>query len=97
MKKNKGFIVSIGELIDRISILNIKVWKTEEEINKIKNNTTINKLEQNEKIANYALMIRDLNTERSNLREEINFRLEGRTRGTKKIEYFGLGRDKNGN
>lgn len=85
MKKRTGFTISIGELIDRLSIANVKVWKAEEAMSK-----TINKHE----IADYALMIRAMNRERSELREEINSRLEGRTRGTTKLGYPGLGRDK---
>jgi len=85
MKKSRGFTVSIGELIDRLSIANVKVWKAEESMSKVKNSKDI---------AQFALMIRAMNRERSELREEINSRLEGRTRGTTKISYPGLGRDK---
>lgn len=80
------FTISIGELIDRLSIANVKVWKAEEAMSKVKND---------KEIAKYALMIRAVNRERSELREEINSRLEGRTRGTNKLGYPGLGRDKN--
>ena len=85
MKKCKGFTISIGELIDRLSIANVKVWKAEEAMSKVT---------KNKEVAKYALMIRAMNRERSELREEINSRLEGRTRGTTKINYPNLGRDK---
>lgn len=93
-KKNSCFTISIGELIDRLSIANIKVWKAEEAINEAKKIRHVK--ERKEKIYYYSMMIRDVNTERANLREEINLFLEGKTRGTKKLNY-GLGRDKNGN
>ena len=85
MKKGKGFTISIGELIDRLSIANVKVWKAEEAMSKVTSD---------KEVAKYALMIRAMNRERSELREEINSRLEGRTRGTTKIAYPNLGRDK---
>ena len=47
-----------------------------------------------EGIAKYALMIREVNRDRSELREEINRRLEGKGRGTNKLGYLTLGRDK---
>ena len=85
MKKCKGFTISIGEIIDRLSIANVKVWKAEEAMSKTKDS---------KEIAKYAIMVRTMNRERSELREEINSRLEGRTRGTTKINYPNLGRDK---
>ena len=85
MKKCKGFTISVGELIDRLSIANVKVWKAEEAMSKVKGSKDI---------AKYALMIRAVNRERSELREEINSRLEGRTRGSAKLNYGKLGRDK---
>ena len=78
-----GFTVSIGELIDRLSIVNIKMWHMDEAISK-----TDDKIKKGE----YADIARNLNKERTDLREEINIRLEGRSRGTNKIEYTGVGR-----
>jgi predicted nucleic acid-binding Zn-ribbon protein len=73
-----GFSISTGELIDRLSIANIKVWRSEEAMSAAKTD---------KEIARYALMIRAMNKERSEIREEINQRLDGRQRGTIKIEY----------
>lgn len=79
----KGFTVSIGELIDRLSITNIKMWHMDE---------AIAKTDDPVKKGEYADIARNLNRERTDLREEINMRLEGRSRGTNKIEYTGVGR-----
>ena len=83
MKKKGGYVVSIGELIDKISIVNIKTWHMEEALSKTKNKV---------KKGEYADIGRNLNKERANLREEINLRLEGSSRGSNKIEYTGVGR-----
>jgi len=85
MKKKKGVTISIGELIDRLSIVNLKVWHVEEKIAKT--------IDKNEK-ADLGDLIRCLNRERADLREEINQILEGKKRGTNKIEYVKIGRGK---
>jgi hypothetical protein len=79
----KGYKVSIGELIDKISIVNIKMWHMDEALSK-----TDDKVKKGE----YADIARQLNRERTDLREEINLRLEGKSRGSNKIEYTGVGR-----
>lgn len=77
------FTISTGELIDRLSIANIKVWKAEEAFNIAKSD---------KEHAKWAKQIRIMNRERSEMREELNERLDNRQRGTKKMSY-GLGRD----
>ena len=84
----KKFVIPIGELIDRISILNVKIWHTEEALSKA------NEDGHPAKVGDIALMIRALNTERANLREEINIRLDKKLSGTKKINYVNVGRGK---
>ena len=81
--KMDGYKVSIGELIDKLSIVNIKMWHMDEAMSKATDKA---------KAGEYALIARDLNRERSDLREEINIRLEGQSRGSNKIEYTGVGR-----
>jgi hypothetical protein len=78
------FTISTGELIDRLSICNVKVWKAEEAINSAKDEKTV---------AKYAIMVRSVNRERAELREAINERIDKRSRGTTKLNYA-LGRDK---
>lgn len=86
--KAERFVISIGELIDRISILNVKIWHTEEAVSQAKNDKDMNK------VADLALMLRALNRERASLREEINVSIEGASRGSTKVNYVDLGRDK---
>jgi len=83
MKKQKGYSISVGELIDRLAITNIKMWHLDEALAK-----TDDKVKKGE----YADMVRNLNKERTDLKEEINIRLEGASRGSNKIEYTGVGR-----
>ena len=84
----KGYTVSMGELIDRISITNIKMWHLDKRISKLnKSGKQEDKIEAGE----LAGLTRDSNRERADLREEINLRLEGRSRGSNKIEYTKLG------
>jgi len=85
MNKN---IISIGEWIDRLSILNIKIWHTEEmvsEAHRKKDILSVGKL---------AIKIKTLSKERSDVREEINEYLEGFNRQSKKINFLNVGRDK---
>lgn len=59
--------VSMGDLIDRLSIVNLKIWHLEEQIRAGKEQElTI------EKIGKNALEIRDLNRERIALKNAIN-------------------------
>ena len=82
MKKNGKFTISIGELIDRISIINVKIWHAEEKFTRAK--------EENDKenMANIAVLTRELNRERASLREEINHCIEGKGRGSTKLNYL---------
>lgn len=85
----KRYDVSIGELIDRLAITNIKIWHLDSklaELNKSK------KKEDKIEAGEIAAITRDANNERVAVREEINLRIEGKTRGTSKIEYTRLGR-----
>ena len=85
----KGYTVSMGELIDRIAITNIKMWHLDKRISILnKSRKKKDKIEAGE----LAALTRDANRERADLREEINLRLEGRSRGSNKIEYTKLGR-----
>ncbi len=59
--------VSPGELVDRLSIVNLKIWHLESDIRLGKEN----KLSK-EEIADNALAIRDLNKERIELKNAIN-------------------------
>lgn len=86
IEKKAGYTISIGELIDRISIVNIKMWHLDAKV------AEENKKDNHEIAGKLAGMSRELNKERADLREEINMRLEGRSRGTNKIEYAGVGR-----
>ncbi len=85
-EEKRGYTVSIGELIDRISIVNVKMWHMDAGISEA------NKKGDNETAGKLAGIARALNCERADLREEINMRLEGKSRGTNKIEYAGVGR-----
>ena len=81
--------ISIGELIDRLSIMNIKIWHLDTEL------SILNKSKKKKdkiKAGELAALTRDANRERTDLREGINELIEGRTRGTNKIEYTKLGR-----
>lgn len=85
MKRN---IISVGEWIDRLSILNIKIWFTEialADATKAKDLVSVGKL---------AIKIKTLSKERADVREEINEIIEGFNRGGKKINYLNIGRDK---
>lgn len=85
-----GLKLSIGELIDRMSILNVKIWHAEEAFSRAKI------ANDNENMAKIAIMTRALNRERSDIREEINVIIEGRNTGSNKINYLNLGREQNG-
>jgi len=79
--KDEGYKVPIGELIDQLSICNIKMWHTDEGISKSEREGDY------DQAGRMAVMARQLNAKRADLREEINIRLEGRGAGTNKIEY----------
>lgn len=79
--KDEGYRVPIGELIDQLSICNIKMWHTDEGISKAEKNGDF------ADAGRLAVMARQLNAKRADLREEINIRLDGRGAGTNKIEY----------
>lgn len=86
MKKKAGYNISIGELIDKLSIVNVKMWHVDSAL------TEAREKMDKEKAGELAWLARDLNRERTDLREEINILLEGHSRGSNKIEYSGLGR-----
>ena len=79
--KDTGYTVPIGEIIDQLSICNIKMWHTDEGISKAEASGDY------AQAGKLAVMARQLNAKRADLREEINIRLDGRGAGTNKIEY----------
>jgi len=79
--KDTGYTVPIGEIIDQLSICNIKMWHTDEGISKAEAGGDY------AQAGKLAVMARQLNAKRADLREEINMRLDGRGAGTNKIEY----------
>ena len=88
-REQKGYTISIGELIDVLTISNIKIWHLEERISKLtKSNKTKDKIELGELVK----LIRAANRERVAMKEEFNLRLEGRTRALNKVEHTRLGR-----
>lgn len=87
-KKNARYRLSIGELIDRISISNIKIWHLEQAISEAK------KIGDKDAIAKMSIQVRELNRDRSDLREEINAVMNDKKLGTNKIEYVNIGRGK---
>ena len=82
------FKLSVGELIDRISIINIKIWHAEEAL------SAAHVKKEIAKVAELAVLTRTLNKERSILREEINMSLKGVNQGSRKLNYAEIGRDK---
>ena len=80
------FVISIGELIDRLSIVNIKQWHFDEAIAKAKEKKDF------DKAGRLAMITKDLNKERADLREEINLRLEGKTTSGAESEHADIGR-----
>ena len=95
--------IPVGELIDRLSIINNKIWHCDEKQHELGAKAKLeDDLKESEHL--YALsgrmaqQARELNNERSAVREEINYRLEGYKRGSDKINYpkadnLVLGRD----
>jgi hypothetical protein len=57
------------------------MWHTDEGISKVEKEGDF------EQAGKMAVMARQLNAKRADLREEINMRLDGRGAGTNKIEY----------
>ena len=83
-----AYNLSIGELIDRVSIANIKIWHLEQAISEARDKKRM------EEVGKMALQVRELNTDRSELRAEINKRMNDSNQGSNKIEYHGIGRNK---
>lgn len=70
-----------GELIDRLTIINCKMWHMDEGISKAeKENDMV-------KAGEFAILARALNRERADVREEINRVLGFEETGSNKIEY----------
>lgn len=89
LKIGKGYQMSIGELFDHLAIANIKIWHLEERISKLsKSNKNKDKIEMGELVK----LIREANLERVAMKEELNLRLEGKTRALNKVEHTKLGR-----
>ena len=85
----KGYKISIGELFDLLAIANIKIWHLEERISKLsKSKKDKDKIEMGE----LTRLIRAANRERVSMKEELNLRLEGKTRALGKVEHTKLGR-----
>ena len=85
----KGYKISIGELFDLLAISNIKIWHLEERISKLSKSTKDkDKIEMGE----LTRLIRAANRERVSMKEELNLRLEGKTRALGKVEHTKLGR-----
>ena len=81
LPQEEGYKISTGELIDRLSIVNVKMWHMDEGIAKaIKAGDKL-------KAGELAGFVRELNADRADLREEINRRVDGVGKGTNKIEY----------
>lgn len=88
-KKKKGYKISIGELFDHLTISNIKIWHLEERISKLSSSKKDkDKIEMGE----LTRLIRAANKERVAMKEELNLRIEGKTRALNKVEHTKLGR-----
>jgi len=85
MVTEEEYRIATGELIDRLCIVNLKMWHADEKMAKAK------EAGDKDMVADCAIIARELNADRSDLREEINRRLDGIGKGTNKIEYA-LGR-----
>lgn len=88
MKKEKksGLKITLGELVDRLSIINVKMWHVDQGISEAE------KAGDMDKAGKFACMARNLNRERGDVREEINMLFHGYETGSNKIEYAGIGR-----
>ena len=86
LPKNTMYDTSVGELIDKLSIINVKMWHVDSAIQEAR------RKKDKVKAGELAFMARDLNRDRTLVREAINYKLEGYTRGSHKIEYAGVGR-----
>jgi len=81
MKKQKGFHVSVGELIDRLAITNIKMWHLDEALAK-----TDNKVKKGE----YADIVRNLNRERHGFKRRNQYTvLRAGAEGQIRLKYTG--------
>ena len=56
--------------------------------------TEAHEKKDNDRVAELAIMIRVLNRERASVREAINEHLDGQDRGSGKVGYLDVGRDK---
>ena len=91
-------LLSIGELIDRLCIINLKIWHLDTAMSEAANKIPLTKTVSDKnalkaQAGDYAIQAREQNAERTMVREMINKRLEGKSRGTDKLEYTkGVGR-----
>ena len=74
-------LLSMGELIDQLSIINIKMWHVDADL------ATALKNGDNAQAGTMAGMARSLNAKRADVREEINRQFHGWETGLNKIEY----------
>ena len=71
----------IADVIDKLSKGNIATWHFDQKAAELALSGSFYEA------GIFACKARKLNHKRADLREELNLRLEGRTRGTQKIEY----------
>ena len=76
--------IPTGELVDRLTIVNIKIWHLEEKIAKAQIDNDF------EKIGKLALQIRIINNDRIELKEEINRIVDGTETGSDKLNFTRL-------
>lgn len=76
----------LGELVDRLSIINVKMWHVDSGIAKAEQACDM------ARAGELAVMARGLNKERAKVREEINELFHGESTGSEKLEYAGVGR-----
>ncbi len=85
-------LLTIGELIDQLSIINVKMWHVDEKMSKkLKLAKTEKdpqrKLELKAAAGSLAEQARNLNAKRTTVREAINQMYHGWNTGSDKIEY----------
>ena len=74
---------SLGDLVDRIGIVNQKIWALENDLRKGKEGQIVNGVRlTKEEIGKRAIMIRDINRERVALKNAINAKFR------KMFDYF---------
>lgn len=81
-----GFKMTLGEAVDRLSIVNVKMWHVDQGI------AEAEKVGDMARAGELACMARNLNRERADLREQINMLFHGYETGSNKLEYAGIGR-----